>query len=1048
MGESSMIDTGVLQRNPFPGVRPFTSAEDKYFFGRDDVVKEVLDTLLVNHFVALIGASGTGKTSLIQSGIIPELLTSDSEEWVPVSVRPGNRPLENLLAGFQQVFPTDLTDEDLKTFSLGDMSLGEWARKSIKGKHKTLIIVDQFEEIFRIGHHGKSNGKNPEASRFVKLLMQVVNDQFSDFYLILSIRSDFIDACSKFIELTDQLNRSKYLLPEMSNEVIASAIRGPVKLAGATIEPGFVDQLLEDLKEVDEKLPLLQHSLMRTWDHWTMKNTSESPISINDYLAAGRIGSSLNDHLDEIYDSLDEKQKVICERMFKTITAKSEQNTGYRRLVSMGNIARIAQCSQEEVAEVVSIFRRPGRQFLLPSSSRTLEEGSIIELAHESLITTWKKLGQWIEEEYESIQIYLKLSEASEMYQKGRTELWKHPELQQALDWRRTQKPTPSWGIQYNPAFERAMVFLSTSEEEYLWEEERKVLIQKRRIVLNRVIAIGMSLVVVILALVFFVGRNRPVNTESGSQKAGQEQLAEAGQNEESVLNPEESVNTDREENRFLAEQPEDPGTVSDDHPVGETEDRSSTSSHMITDYSPANRVQASDRPAEGQRVRERPGTTERTGTAERPETTQRITETARTSQSAVREPDREVSNAGNAAEMQRRAVSLAKSVARASADIEGDPDLQGLLAYQAYQINEEFGGKDYDSDIYYGLYSSLKKLISPAYNIYPNVRNSINSIVWLRSRNGIITASSDGSIMILPGDVKNRSTQTPVVNTGLNNESLAVSPDESILAVGTNGGGILFVDLRNRGNIIHRSEEEGKITLFLSNLGNSGNFISAGTDTRILKWNYRDQSVSELIDVGARPSALTASQNGSQVAIGTREGKLYELNPDNPGIIRTIMDFGTNSARAAAYSPGGQFLAVGLLNGSVMILAGQGRSVLASLSGPGARVSDLAYSPDGRFLAAASNDGNVYLWNTSDWNQAPIVFSENKGFVLAVCFSQNSGSFYSGSTDFPRLIGRPTESAGMVPEFCTLLSRNLSQAEWDQYFGNDIAYRRTCPNR
>ena len=1044
-----MIDTGVLQRNPFPGVRPFTSAEDKYFFGRNDAVKEVLDTLMVNHFVALIGASGTGKTSLIQSGIIPELLTSDSEEWVPISVRPGTRPVENLLAGFQQVFPTDLTDDDLQTFSIGDMSLGEWARKSIKGKHNYLIIVDQFEEIFRISHHGKSNGKNPEASRLVKLLMQVINDQFSDFYVILSIRSDFIDACSKFIELTDQLNRSKYLLPAMSSEVIASAIRGPIKLAGAEIEPGFVDQLLEDLKNVDEKLPLLQHSLMRTWDYWVIKNAPESPISINDYFAAGRIGSSLNDHLDEIYNSLDEKQKVICEKMFKTITAKGDQTSGYRRLISMGNIARIAQCSLEEVADVVSIFRRPGRQFLLPSSSHTLTESSIIELAHESLITTWEKLGQWIEEEYESIQIYLKLSEASEMYQKGRSELWKHPELQQALDWRRTQKPTPSWGIQYNPAFERAMVFLSTSEEEYLWEEERKVLIQKRRIILNRAIAIGMSLVVVILAVIFIVGRNRPASTEPESQGTDQEELAVADQNEEFSLNSEESVNTGLGEDELLEGQMGNAGSLSDDNPTDEIPDRSSTTSHFITDYSPTTRVQP-DEQAEQERVQERtepaerPGTTQRT--TERTRTTQQTTERVSTTPDPVRQPDRGGNNAGSSAEMQRRVVSLAKSVARASADIEGDPDLQGLLAYQAYQINDEFSGKYYDSDIYNGLYKALKKLISPAYNIYPNVRNSINSIVWLRSRNSMVTASSDGAIMILPGDVKNRSTQTPLVNTNLNNECLAISPDESILAVGTNGGGILFVDLRNRGNILYRSEEEGKIILFLSNLGNSGNFISAGTDTRILKWNYMDQSVSELIDVGARPSALAASQNGSQVTIGTRDGKLYELNPDNTGSIRTIMDFGTNNARAAAYSPGGQFLAVGLLDGSVRILAGQGRTVLASLGGPGARVSDLAYSPDGRFLAAASHDGNVYLWNTSDWNQAPIVFTENKGFVLTVCFSHNSGNFYSGSTDFPRLIGRPSESARMVPEFCSLLGRNLTQAEWDQYFGDDIAYRKTCP--
>ena len=122
----------------------------------------------------------------------------------------------------------------------------------------------------------------------------------------------------------------------------------------------------------------------------------------------------------------------------------------------------------------------------------------------------WDRLQQWVDEEDESIKMYLKLSEASAMYQQGRTELWQHPELQMALNWRETQKPTPEWGVQFNPAFERAMVFLSTSEEELLWEEERKVALQKRRLMINRSIAIFMGLIVLVLGTFFIISRVRP----------------------------------------------------------------------------------------------------------------------------------------------------------------------------------------------------------------------------------------------------------------------------------------------------------------------------------------------------------------------------------------------------------------------------------------------------------------------------------------------------------------------------------------------------------
>ena len=104
MGDPSMINTGVLQRNPFPGIRPFTSAEDKYFFGREGVTSELLNLLHDNRFVALVGPSASGKTSLIQSGMIPVLITAEKEEWIPVTMTPGHKPIENLARSFQKVF--------------------------------------------------------------------------------------------------------------------------------------------------------------------------------------------------------------------------------------------------------------------------------------------------------------------------------------------------------------------------------------------------------------------------------------------------------------------------------------------------------------------------------------------------------------------------------------------------------------------------------------------------------------------------------------------------------------------------------------------------------------------------------------------------------------------------------------------------------------------------------------------------------------------------------------------------------------------------------
>lgn len=1018
-----MIKTGVLQRNPFPGIRPFTSAEDKFFFGREGAVMEVLDTLLANRFVALVGASGSGKTSLIQSGIIPELITDEKQEWVPVSIRPGPKPVESLIRGFQKVFPKKITESDVQSFLSGSQSLGDLINEKGLGSHNYYLVVDQFEELFRSGpsvKKKKKNGRTPETIRFVDLLIKAVSEERPGIFVMLSIRSDYIDACSMYRSLTEQMNKSKFLLPQMTREALSRAIMGPIRLAGATVESGFEEYLLDDLEDVDSQLPMLQHALMRTWDYWTQQGNIDQPISISDYQAIGTIRSALSDHLDEAYGELDQHQKSICERLFKTITYKSEQHEGFRRQASLGNIARIAQCNVDDVADVVEVFRKPGRAFISPHTTVSLTSDSLIELSHESLIGIWDRLQEWVDEESDSINMYLRLSEASALYQQGRTELWKPPDLQIALNWRDSQNPTPAWGVQYNPAFERAMVFLTTSEEEYMWDEERKVIHQRRRLILNRSIAVFMGVLVVVLASVFFVARNRPPKTEQPEQMAAQD-YTYVPETRPSTPNFTEEVELDPIEE-----------VIEESYPIYTEE--------TVPEPATEDRPQTGRRDSRNQRSDNSGSSNTRTGST----SSQEVQTTVSRKQANTTTPSNTNENAG--VEYQQRVLSIAKDVAMQSIDVSRNTELQGLLAYQAFKVNSRYNGRYYDVEIYNGLYAALKKLISPAYNIYPNLRNSIKAIEWLDRTGSILTVSSDGSVKILSGNFADRASQINLSGTGLNNECLAISPDERIAAVGTNGGGLLFIELENRGDVIHRNSDQGKIVLFLQNLGNTGSLISAGTENRILKWEYGSFESSTLVSIEARPSALAASTDGGSVAVGTRDGKLYELSVNAPDGIRQVNDFGRNHVRALTYSPGGQYLVAGLLDGSLRVLAGDGRRNIATLRGPGARVTDLAYSPDGRFLVAVSHDGNVYLWNTFDWSNPPIVFGENNGFVLSVCFSKSSGYFYSGSVDYPRLIGRPSESAQMATDFCSLVGRNLTQAEWDQYFGEEIPYERTCP--
>ena len=1020
-----MINTGVLQRNPFPGSRPFFSAEDQFFFGRDEAVSELLKILLKRRFVALVGASASGKTSLIQSGIIPALLSDMKEEWVPVFIRPGKRPLESLIRGFQKVFSKKISESEVHAFLRNTNSLGDFLIEKGLGNYNYFLVVDQFEELFTwpVVVKKRKSGRNADALPFINHLMELVEGEEPRIYLMLSIRSEFLDYCSNFRGLTEHLNKSKYLLPQMSQQDLKEAILEPLRVSGASVENGFEDYLLKELKDVEPQLPLLQNALKQTWNQWKKHGSADQPISLDDYRAAGSIRGGLSRDLENIYQSMEFYQKEICERIFKTIAFKTGRQEAYSRRTTLGSIARIAKCSIDRVLEVVEIFDKAGQPFLSNKLSETMTSETKIELPHESLINVWDRLLRWVDEEDESIRMYLKISRASASYQQDKGALLVADELQQAIDWKREQKPTPAWGIQFDPAYERAMVFLNTSEEEYLWSEKRKIILQRRKRILNRSFIVGGIVIAAAVTLIIVISQNR--NLEPDRQVRTVQEPPDSQLSDPAIDNRQSyEERPAQSRNSNPAVEPREMVQADDE---GNNQDRDT----------PERNIQAEDIQAEDMQAEDTPVATIQT-------------EDEAALEAAIPEAEQNVMEQADPVSVRSREseiiISIAKAVAFQSVGITKDPDLQGLLAYQAYLLNKKQGGDSYDSDIYKGLYESLKKLISPAYNIYPSQRNSIKAIKWLSSSGSILAASSDGSIKILSGNIANRAAQMTLAGTGFNNECLGVSPDERIAAVGTNGGGMLFIELENRGEVIHQNMDQGEAVLFIENLGRSGTFLSAGTDNRILKWNYSNFAPSTFLSMRSRPLAIAASPNGSRVVIGTGTGRLYSVSVRDTSSLEVVNSFGSNQVRALGFSPGQRYLAAGMLDGSVKILSGDGKRTIVNLFGPGARVSALEFSPDGRLLVAASNDGNVYMWRADKWDEPPVVFRENNGFILSLCFSGNGNYFYSGSVAYPRLVGRPTDSNRMAEDFCSLLGRNLTREEWNQYFGIDIPYEETCP--
>ena len=442
-----MLDTSDYS-NPFPGLRSFEPDEDHLFFGRESRIDEILTRLRRSRFLSVVGTSGSGKSSLIRSGLIPSLysgmMATAGSSWKIAIFRPGEDPIGNLAAALDSpdvIGPADESNETTKallevTLRRSRMGLVECIRQArIPNHENVLVIVDQFEELFRFKNSRQLRESHDDAIAFVKLLLTAVSQQELPIYVVITMRSDFIGNCTEFDGLTEAINDGQYLVPRMDREERRSAITGPVAVGGAEISPRLVLRLLNDVGDDPDQLPILQHAMMRTWEHWQSNHAEGEPIDLNHYEAIGTMTEALSRHAEETYLELETpERKLIAERMFKALTDRGSDARGVRSPRRLEEICALTGASEADVISVIEVFRRPGRSFLMPPAVIELHGSSVIDISHESLMRIWTRLIQWVDEEARSAQMYLRISRAALQHQEGQAGLLRDPELQLAIE--------------------------------------------------------------------------------------------------------------------------------------------------------------------------------------------------------------------------------------------------------------------------------------------------------------------------------------------------------------------------------------------------------------------------------------------------------------------------------------------------------------------------------------------------------------------------------------------------------------------------------------
>jgi len=1008
--------------NPFPGLRPFAPEESDLFFGREKESGEVLKKLLENRFVTVIGASGSGKSSLIYCGVLPRIRSLNTEEssWTIIKFHPGNDPIGNLGNSILDSITVEQSGKVSHENIILDIHLDPDGITStlkkylIKGDNKLLLVVDQFEELFRYSALDSAESKSSHAAEFVVKLVNSILNPEAKIFTIITMRSDFIGECAHYQGLTQLINNSNYLVPHMDRENYRQAIEGPVKYAGAKIDSQLVETLLNDIGDRTDQLPVLQHALMRTWTYWQELDEPDRPLSRIDYESVGTMSDAMSRHANEAYEELSPRGKEICEKLFKTITEKGTDNKGLRHPSAVNTIKSVVQCASGELFEVIEKFRISSRSFLTPREGVPLGEESIIDVSHESLMRLWDRLREWVDDEAASVQMYLRLSEASAMYQQGKTTLWRPPDLQLAINWRDQHKPTLAWARRYDPAFERAMVYLRTSEKEYLDEEESKIRLQKRQMRRTKIVAMILgtaaiiSLGFMLFAFVQKIAADRATVLAEERRKQEEAARAEAVRNEQLA-----TIQRERAD-----------------------------SSAIVAQTNAEEALRQRSRAVQQQSIAERNADLARQQEAlalEQSDSAKRASMRA-DQQRSIAETER------NRA-LSLRMLSIGKSMSIKSLQVQGQKDLQTLLAYQAYLFNKNNGGLDNDADIYTGLYNVAKQYGGVTYKTFKGHTGAVRSIAYVPGKNEFYTSGDDGKVLKWNPDGKEQTFQVIYSGTDII-EILAVNPDASWLACGSNSSSIRMIPLKGSSMQYELSGHAGKIKSLIFSY--DGKYLySASLDGKVLKWDLAARTSTNITTGATQIISVDISSNGNYLAGVSNNGNVVVWNPDNNSDVFRIPTASRN-IKVIRFKPDENILALGDVNGNVELWDVSTRTKISEVKAHTAQVNDIRFNPVRGQMATASNDRTLKIFNnTDDLTEPPITFTDSDAWVLVIHFSTDGSMLVSGTYEGAQnLTGRPSHADYMVADICTLVSRNMTQEEWNTYVARDIPLENTCTDK
>ena len=395
---------------PFRGLLRFGAEDALLFYGRDGEIHELLDRMKADNFLAVVGDSGSGKSSLVRAGLIPALHRgrfhgggSWVESWRIAVCRPGDDPfrelaetLPDLNPGMSEASRAEFIQGTKTEFAQGAEGLRNRIVALVPGGGHTLLVVDQFEELFTL------TGNVDERRRFIDSLFCAARSETErPVHIVITLRADFYSHCWQHPDLPKRIAGNQYAVRRVGIEQLREVIEKPLALVGGGAEPGLIDDILNDVGDEPGHLPLLEHALLQLWGRREAQTLTHGA-----YKEIGRLSGALKNHANQVYEDLrDPQRQELARKIFLRLTQLGEGSEDTRRRAGKTELLKIG--ADDETAKVLKaltdsrLITTSGKVSALQDDKRE----DLVEVAHEALIREWPRMRNWVNEDRDALRI-------------------------------------------------------------------------------------------------------------------------------------------------------------------------------------------------------------------------------------------------------------------------------------------------------------------------------------------------------------------------------------------------------------------------------------------------------------------------------------------------------------------------------------------------------------------------------------------------------------------------------------------------------------------